>query len=151
MFLPLVVLVATAAVVSAGIYLTLRGFRASEARANGAAANGAHGPHGNDAAAPHHHVSRHDQATNDQLKRYFDGKACAICGKTIPPVHRTGLKPGLLDPATHDTQSWDEIPNGGVAAAIEHRKPLCPSCVVAESFRHRFADRVVDRDLATRA
>jgi hypothetical protein len=139
MFLPLVVLIATAAAVGAGIYLTLRGFRASEARANGGAPNGA------DTAAGAHHVTRHDHATNEQLKRFFDGKACTLCQRPIPPVHRTGLKPGLLHAETHEMQSWDEIPNGAAPSALENRLPLCPSCVVAESFRHRFADRVVDR------
>ena len=141
MILPLIVIIATAAVVSGGIYLTLRGFRASEARANGGDAGTGH----DTAAAADHHVSRHDHATNELLKRFFDGKECAICKRPIPPVHRTGLKPGLMNPTTHDTQSWDEIPNGNVASAVENRLPLCPSCVVAESFRHRFADRVVDR------
>ena len=143
MILPLVVIIATAAVVSAGIYLTLRGFKASEARANGAAPDGHHEP---SAGAPH--VTRHDHATYELLKRFFDGKACAICRRAIPPVHRTGLKPGLMNPDTHDMQPWDEIPNGHTASAFQNRLPVCPSCVVAESFRHRFADRVVDRDRA---
>ena len=142
MFLPLVVVVviATAAVVSVGIYLTIRGFKASEARANGDAANG----HGTAAPAAHH-ISRHDHATNELLKHYFDGKECGICKRIIPPVHRTGLKPGLMNPTTHETQSWDEIPNAH-QSSLENRVPLCPSCAVAEAFRHRFADRVVDRD-----
>ena len=141
MILPLVVTIATAAVVSAGIYLTLRGFRASEARANGGAPNGA-----DTTAGAQQHVTRHDQATHDLLKRFFDGKACSVCKRAIPPVHRTGLKPGLLHPETHEMQTWDAIPNGHSTSALERLLPLCPSCVVAESFRTRFADRVLDRD-----
>ena len=56
MFLPFVVLFATAAVIGGGIYLTLRGFKASEARANGGAASGP------DPSRHHHHVSRHHTA-----------------------------------------------------------------------------------------
>jgi hypothetical protein len=138
MFLSLGVIIGTAAVVSVGIYLTLRGFRASEARASGAT------PH--DAAAPAHHaVSRHDHATDELLKRFFDGKACAICHRPIPAVQRTGLKPGLWNPTTHEAHSWEEIPNGDVPSALEGQLPLCPSCQVAESFRQRFPDHVVDR------
>jgi len=140
MFLPFVVLAATAAVIVGGIYLTLRGFKASEARANGGAASGP------DPSRHHHHVSRHDHATNELLKRFFDGKACGICKRAIPPIPRTGLKPGLLDPSTHDTHSWDEIPNDNTAATLDGKVPLCPACQVAESFRHRFPDHVTDRD-----
>ena len=135
-----VIVIATGAVVSAGIYLTLRGFKASEARANG---------NGHDTApAANAASSRHDPATNELLKRFFDGKSCAICKKPIPPVQRTGMKPGLLDPVTHETHSWDQIPNGSPVAALEAQLPLCPSCQVAESFRQRFPDRVVDRERA---
>jgi hypothetical protein len=141
MLLPLVVIIGTAAVVSVGIYLTVHAFRVSEARANG---NGSH-----DAAAANHHAhARHDHATNEQLKRFFDGKACAICKREIPPVHRTGLKPGLWNPETHETRSWDQIPNGNVSATVDGHLPLCSSCVVAEAFRQRFPDRVTDRDRA---
>jgi len=140
-----VIVIATGAAVSAGMYLTLRGFKASEARANGA-----------DKAVPktadasHAVTSRHDHATNELLKRFFDGKSCAICKKPLPPVHRTGLKPGLLNPATHETHSWDQIPNGTAPSALESQLPLCPACQVAESFRQRFPDHVVDRDRSVR-
>jgi len=133
-----VILGATATAVSAGIYLTLRGFKASEARANG---------NGHATAAPAQTApSRHDHATNEQLKRFFDGKQCVICKRPVPPIHRTGLKPGLWNPTTHETHSWDQIPNGDLSSMLEGQLALCPSCVVAESFRQRFPDRVVDRE-----
>jgi hypothetical protein len=80
------------------------------------------------------------------LKRFFDGKECAICKRPIPPVHRTGLKPGLFNPATRETHSWDDIPNVNLPTALETQLPLCSACQVAESFRQRFSDLVVDRD-----
>jgi hypothetical protein len=142
MNVPLVVIivVATAAAVSAGIAFTVRGFKASEARATGAPNNGVQ-PAEAQAAS-----SRHDPATNEQLKRFFDGKDCAICKRPIPPVHRTGLKPGLWNPRTHETHSWDQIPNVNLSALLETELPICSACQVAESFRQRFPDRVVDRD-----
>jgi hypothetical protein len=134
-----VVALATAAVVSVGLAFTVRGFRASAARADPQ-------KNGHDPAAAGHAISRHDHATNEQLKRFFDGKACAICHKTIPPVQRTGPKPGLLNPTTHHTHAWDEIPSDNLSSLLDAALPLCPSCMVAESFRERFPDRVVERD-----
>ena len=139
MILPLVVLVVSAAVIGGGIYLTVRGFKASEARAAGAT-NG-HAP-----AVQAPAVVSHDQAARDLLKRFFDGKSCAICKRAIPPVLRTGPKPGLLNPETHETQAWDYIPNENLPSAFDTHLPLCSDCVLAESFRQRHPDLVVDRD-----
>lgn len=142
MNVPLLVVVAlaTAAVVSAGLAFTVRGFRASAARAADPQRNG------HDPATAGHAISRHDPATTEQLKRFFDGKECAICRKPIPPVQRTGLKPGLLNPTTHETHSWEQIPKGNLTSLLEGALPLCPSCMVAESFRQRFPDHVVERE-----
>lgn len=116
---PLVAILAIAAAVCAGIAVTIRAFRAKRG---------------------------HDQATTELLKRFFDGKECAICGQPIPPVHRMGMKPGLLNPATHETHLWDEIPNVNLSTALEIQLPVCSACGVAESFRQRFPDRIVDGD-----
>lgn len=113
------VIVVTAAVVCAGIGFTVWRFKAR---------------------------TPHDDATTTLLKRFFDGKACAICKQPIPPVHRMGSKPGLLNPATHETHSWDEIPNVNLSTALETELPLCFACEVAESFRQRFPNLVVDGD-----
>jgi hypothetical protein len=88
----------------------------------------------------------HDHATNKLLKRFFEGKACAICKRPIPAVHLMDMKPGLLNPKTRETVSWDQIPNVDLSTALETHLPLCPECEVAESFRQRFPDRVVDGD-----
>jgi hypothetical protein len=87
----------------------------------------------------------HDHATIKQLKRFFDGKACAICKRPIPPVHLIEMKPGLLNPTTHETVSWDQIPNVDLSTALETHLPVCSACEVAESFRQRFPGLVVDR------
>jgi hypothetical protein len=141
MILPLVVIIASAVAVSAGIYLTVRGFKASAARAAAGDGNGQQPVPAADAP-----VSRHDQVTIDLLKRFFDGKECALCKRAIPPVQRTGLKPGLVNPTTHETFSWDRIPHDNLPAVLETHSPLCPACQVAESFRQRHPDLVVDRD-----
>jgi hypothetical protein len=132
-----VIVVVTAAALCAGLVITLRAFKRSGAPATP------------DTDSPRPAVAataRHDHATTELLKRFFDGKACAICKRPIPPVHRTGLKPGLFDPTTHETHSWDEIPDANLSTMLETRLPLCPECRVAESFRQRFPNRAVDRE-----
>ena len=88
----------------------------------------------------------HDHATTELLKHFFDGKACAICKRPIPPVHGVGLKPGLMDPATKHIHSWVEIPNVDIPKALETHVAICSECEVAESFRQRFPNLVTDGD-----
>jgi hypothetical protein len=141
MTLPLlVVFVVTGAALFGGLAYTLRWFQASGKEPD-AAADGHHAPEPAHAA-----IAPHDHATTVLLKRFFDGKACAICNRTIPPVQRTGMRPGLFNPATHVAHSWDEIPNADLAAVLEAELPVCSACQVAESFRQRFPDLVVDRE-----
>ncbi len=136
----IVVFAVTALVLWAATAITFRAFRASAVPASGPA-DGVN--HTADAlpAAP-----RHDRATNDLLKRFFDGKACAICKRPIPPVQRTGMKPGLMNPDTHETHSWDQIPNENLPAMLQTHVPVCFDCQLAQSFRQRFPDLVVDRE-----
>ena len=141
MDLSLVVVVATVAAVCAGIIFTVRAFKASEAPARTAQGDGQQ-----PAEVAGGVTSPHDQATIELLKRFFDGKECAICKRPIPPVHRGGLKPGLLNPATHETYSWDQIPHANLSEALKTHLPLCSACEVAESFRRRFPNLAVDRD-----
>ena len=138
MDLSFVVIIATAAAVSAGIVFTVRAFKAN-ARASGTEKEG------RPAETSHAVASPHDAATNQLLKRFFEGKECAICKRPIPPVG-TGLKPGLLNPKTHETQSWDQIPNENLSATLETHQPVCSACEVAESFRKRFPALAVDRE-----
>ena len=136
----LIVLVGTAAVIIGSLAYTLRWFNVDAEPA--ADADHAHQGAGHAHAA----ISPHDPATTQLLKRFFGGKDCAICKRPIPPVQWTGRKPGLYDPATGETHSWDEIPNEDVATVLENQLPLCSACAIAESFRQHHADLVIDRE-----
>jgi len=76
---------------------------------------------------------------------FFEGRRCTICGNQIDPINAATLQPGLLDLVTHEAAAWDEIPAQDLPAAFHARKPVCANCTLAESFRRRFPDRVVDR------
>jgi hypothetical protein len=77
--------------------------------------------------------------------KFFEGKRCAICGHAIDPIHAATLQPGLLHPVTHEVAAWEEIAPQDLPEAFASRRPLCGNCTLAEAFRHRFPDRVVDR------
>jgi hypothetical protein len=127
----LVVLVATAIVVGVGIFLTLRGFKAADRPA--------------DAAPVPTKPNSHDAATTAQLKRFFEGKHCAACSRSIPPVHLGEPRPGLLNASTREAIAWNEIPAANLPATLESHVPICSNCLLVETIGRQHPDLVVDR------
>ena len=82
------------------------------------------------------------------LRRWYAGKACAMCHRAISPAKPGEQRPGLLNVASpgHETLSWDEIPAEHLPAVLNSHLPICASCLVADRFRRQFPDLVVDRD-----
>lgn len=76
---------------------------------------------------------------------FFEGARCAICQQRIEPPASASLQPGLFDPATQEVSAWDEVPAEQLQDIFKARRAICPNCTLAESFRRRFPDRVVDR------
>lgn len=76
---------------------------------------------------------------------FFEGKRCAICQSRLEAMHSATLQPGLLNPVTRDVLAWDELPAQDLPEDFKSWQPICPNCTLAESFRRRFPDRVVDR------
>jgi hypothetical protein len=124
-----VVLVGTAVLIIGGLYFTLRGFKAAD--------------------RPPIDVKPRpnplDAATTAELRRFFEGKTCAACGRPIPPVHAFELRPGLRNSETCQAMAWEDIPSANLSATLQSHEPICPHCVIAESFRRDHPELVVDR------
>ena len=84
----------------------------------------------------------------EMLRHWYADKKCAICRRTIPPLHAVGPKPGMLNLASpsHETISWEEIPAEHLPVVFATHLPVCSHCQVAEAFRREFPDLVVDRN-----
>ena len=76
---------------------------------------------------------------------YFEGKHCAICQRAIDRPNAATLQPGFMHPETHEVKAWDEVDGAHLMEASTKHLPLCANCTLAESFRQRFPDQVVDR------
>jgi hypothetical protein len=125
-----IVLLALAAAIAAGMYFTFRSFNGP-----GEAAD-------TKPARAHH---RHDAAMTAQLKRFFQGAACAACGRDIPAVRIGERHPGLLNPDTREMTAWEDIPADDLSATLERHQPLCAHCVVTETFLREHPDLVIER------
>ena len=76
---------------------------------------------------------------------FFDGKRCAICQRIIERPNAATLQPGFMHPDSHEVKAWDEVAPADLPNATEHHLPLCANCTLAESFRQRFPEEVIDR------
>jgi hypothetical protein len=90
-------------------------------------------------------VSPEDTLATNILKRWYEGRECAICRQPIGHVHTSEPRPGLLNIASRQILAWSDIPTEQVPAALESHLPVCANCALAESFRRQFPDRVTDR------
>jgi hypothetical protein len=79
----------------------------------------------------------------ERLETWYRGAECALCGMSIGPLHWLEYRPGLLTPDRR-ALSWGEIPPRSLPSELAVDQPLCSDCLVAESFRERFPDRVLD-------
>jgi hypothetical protein len=82
------------------------------------------------------------------LAHWYRGKQCAFCQRSIPAAQWGDLQPGLLAPDGRILM-WSEIPPTALYDVMETYRPVCASCDVAESFRQRHADWVVERPRPT--
>ena len=79
----------------------------------------------------------------ERLAAWYHGARCVLCGLLIGPLHWYEYRPGLLTPERRAI-SWEDIRSGDLSASLAADRPICSDCLLAESFREEFPDRVLD-------
>jgi len=78
------------------------------------------------------------------LTKWYEGKACQLCGRDIGPINWMENKPALMSP-DHKTMEWDEIPAEKIPEVLSTHSPVCWNCHIAETFRRLYPDMIVER------
>ena len=78
-----------------------------------------------------------------RLESWYSGARCCLCGEWFGRIQWFDRKPGLKAPSGH-ALSWEEVPAEQLPDVLATHRQLCFSCLVAETFRERFPDRVVE-------
>jgi hypothetical protein len=78
------------------------------------------------------------------LADWYQGRACAFCQREIGEVRWGELRPALLSPGG-EILAWSDVPPSRLYEILATHRPVCASCDVAETFRRRHADWVVER------
>jgi hypothetical protein len=79
----------------------------------------------------------------ERLATWYQDAKCAFCGMPIGPVRWIDNRPGLRS-SDERVLFWEDVPAQDLDRTLETSKPICSDCLVAESFREKFPDRVVD-------
>lgn len=79
----------------------------------------------------------------ERLRNWYRGASCAFCGMGIGPLHFFEHQPGLRSPEGR-TLFWDEVLPKDLPEVLRTHQPVCFDCLIAESFREKFPERVVD-------
>jgi hypothetical protein len=86
----------------------------------------------------------HDCLVRTMVARWYRGKVCVICRRLLDERELWQHKPCLMSPA-RETMEWSQVPPETLPAVLETHKPVCWNCHIAETFRRKFADLVIDR------
>jgi hypothetical protein len=84
-----------------------------------------------------------------RLESWYAGARCCLCGTSFDRIQWFDRKPGLRSPDGR-ALSWDDVKSEelpALPALLSTHRPLCFNCLVAETFRQRFPDKVVDDPL----
>jgi|SRR5678810_858118 hypothetical protein len=79
----------------------------------------------------------------ERLTAWYQDAKCVLCGMPIGPVRWIDNRPGLRS-SDERVLFWEDVPARDLDRTLETSKPICSDCVLAESFRSKFPDRVVD-------
>ncbi|HEY7862583.1 MAG TPA: hypothetical protein VIE39_02925 [Thermoanaerobaculia bacterium] len=81
-----------------------------------------------------------------RLEQWYSGKRCAFCGLSFTAIGWLDHKPGLLDPQRNVVE-WSDIRAEALPEALERCRPICWNCTMAEGFRIRHPELVIDDPL----
>lgn len=78
------------------------------------------------------------------LARWYEGKACALCGRGFGEINWHDHKPALMSPERKLVE-WPEVSPEKIPEALATHLPVCWNCHVAETFRDQHPELAVDR------
>jgi hypothetical protein len=86
------------------------------------------------------------------LTHWYKGRSCVFCGKEFQQIdsydHRAvfwyDMKPALISPEGRIVE-WFEVPVETLPQVLTTHKPVCWNCLIAETFRRKYPELVVNR------
>jgi hypothetical protein len=90
------------------------------------------------------HESPEECLVRNIIVHWYEGRQCAVCGKTFGEISWHEHKPALMD-ESRKTVQWHEVPPEKLPEILETHQPVCWDCHVVESVYQQRPDVVVER------
>ena len=78
------------------------------------------------------------------VDQWYKGKACAYCQRPFAHIRWHDRHPALMAP-DHTCMQWNEVAPEKLPEVFESYLPVCWNCYIAETFRRRNPEKVLDR------
>ena len=78
------------------------------------------------------------------VDQWYKGKSCAYCQKPFSNIHWHDRHPALMAP-DHTCVQWNEVAPEKLPQVFESYLPVCWNCYIAETFRQKNPEKVLDR------
>ncbi len=78
------------------------------------------------------------------VTRWYQGKNCASCGKSIGEIHWADHKPGLLSPAKQLVE-WSRLAPETLPDVLATHQPVCWNCMIVQGMIVQHPGLVLDR------
>ena len=78
------------------------------------------------------------------LERWYEGRSCVYCRKPFGVIHWHDHRPGLLAPDGR-LREWSKVAPETLREVLASHRAVCWNCLMAEGFRQRFPELVLDR------
>jgi hypothetical protein len=79
-----------------------------------------------------------------KVSDWYRNRTCVYCHKPFGELHWHDHRPALLG-RDRKTVEWSEVPAEKLPELFETHLPVCWSCHIAETFRRKYPERVIDR------
>ncbi len=89
-------------------------------------------------------ASPEDCLVRNMLTRWYQGKSCVLCGKSLDHIDWVEHRPALMTPE-RKTREWRELAPEEVPPALADCAPVCWNCHIASTFRREHPELVTER------
>jgi hypothetical protein len=79
-----------------------------------------------------------------KVSDWYRNRTCVYCHKPFGELHWHDHRPALLG-RDRKTVEWNEVPAEKLPELFETHLPVCWSCHIAETFRRKYPESVIDR------
>lgn len=80
----------------------------------------------------------------NMVDEWYEGKSCAYCQKPFSNLHWHDRHPAVLTPE-HLCVQWNEVQAEKLPEVFRTHQPVCWNCYIAETFRRKNPERVLER------